>query len=230
MISDSKYTTNKSGVLTATNGPSQPSSKMAGMTSIPTGPPSQGSNNSVQSNGGLGLGPKLIPNQYQPIKSIMNYANSNMNMSNNYANMHHHQLNHHNHHNHHHHHHPMMNGNGMGNQVVSNNMNNNNNHYSNNNNNNSSINNNNSKNDVILGKKYSSKTLACSSSSSTNSSTSSTGSVNVKFSGFFKDKIDEREKYLTAKYPNHQMALIKKRLKVEFWIDEQLKNLFNINV
>ncbi len=80
------------------------------------------------------------------------------------------------------------------------------------------------------GKKYASKTLASSSSSSTNSSTSSTGSVNVKFSGFFKDKIDEREKYLTAKYPNHQMALIKKRLKVEFWIDEQVKNLFNINV
>ena len=29
---------------------------------------------------------------------------------------------------------------------------------------------------------------------------------NVKFSGQFKDKIDEREKYLTAKYPNHQMV------------------------
>ena len=66
--------------------------------------------------------------------------------------------------------------------------------------------------------------------SCSSSSTSSTGSVNVKFTGFFKDKIDEREKYLTAKYPNHQMALIKKRLKVEFWIDEQLKNLFNITV
>jgi len=33
---------------------------------------------------------------------------------------------------------------------------------------------------------------------------------------------------LTAKYPNHQMALIKKRLKVEFWIDEQLKYLYEI--
>lgn len=51
---------------------------------------------------------------------------------------------------------------------------------------------------------------------------------NVKFIGFFDKQIDEREKYLTAKYPNHQMALIKKRLKVEFWIDEQLKCLFNI--
>ena len=54
---------------------------------------------------------------------------------------------------------------------------------------------------------------------------------NVKFSGFVKpEKIDEREKYLTAKYPNHQMALIKKRLKVEFWIDDQLKNLYSINL
>lgn len=63
---------------------------------------------------------------------------------------------------------------------------------------------------------------------STDSTSSATG---VKFSGLiFKEKIDEREKYLTAKYPNHQMALIKKRLKVEFWIDEQLKILFNITV
>jgi hypothetical protein len=29
---------------------------------------------------------------------------------------------------------------------------------------------------------------------------------NVKFSGHCKEKIDEREKYLTAKYPNHQMV------------------------
>jgi 16S rRNA C1402 (ribose-2'-O) methylase RsmI len=66
--------------------------------------------------------------------------------------------------------------------------------------------------------------------SNSNANTNSHQVANVKFSGFFKDKIDEREKYLTAKYPNHQMALIKKRLKVEFWIDEQLKNLFDINV
>jgi hypothetical protein len=63
------------------------------------------------------------------------------------------------------------------------------------------------------------------------SNNSNHGNTNVKFIGFFENKnIDEREKYLTAKYPNHQMALIKKRLKVEFWIDEQLKNLFNIKV
>lgn len=62
-------------------------------------------------------------------------------------------------------------------------------------------------------------------------STASPCNTNVKFSGLiFKEKIDDREKYLTAKYPNHQMALIKKRLKVEFWIDEQLKYLFDISV
>jgi hypothetical protein len=81
--------------------------------------------------------------------------------------------------------------------------------------------------------------LSNSSSSSTGSSSSSSvgdhhhphhHNNGVKFIGFFENKIDEREKYLTAKYPNHQMALIKKRLKVEFWIDEQLKNLFSSKV
>jgi hypothetical protein len=53
----------------------------------------------------------------------------------------------------------------------------------------------------------------------------------VKFIDFHAtEKIDDREKYLTAKYPNHQMALIKKRLKVEFWIDDRLKYLYNIDV
>ena len=53
----------------------------------------------------------------------------------------------------------------------------------------------------------------------------------VKFDDFNStENLDEREKYLTAKYPNHQMALIKKRLKVEFWIDDRLKYLYNIDV
>lgn len=59
-------------------------------------------------------------------------------------------------------------------------------------------------------------------------SNGSSNNGNVKFTGLFTEKIDDREKYLTAKYPNHQMALIKKRLKVEFWIDESLKTLFQI--
>ena len=36
----------------------------------------------------------------------------------------------------------------------------------------------------------------------------------------------DREKYLTAKYGTHQMALIKKRLKVEMWMFDQLRNLY----
>jgi len=39
---------------------------------------------------------------------------------------------------------------------------------------------------------------------------------------------EERKKYLTAKYGNQQMKLIRKRLSVEFWIDEQLKRLYNV--
>ena len=34
-----------------------------------------------------------------------------------------------------------------------------------------------------------------------------------------------REKYLTAKYGAHQMALIRKRLKVEMWMFDQLQIL-----
>ena len=35
----------------------------------------------------------------------------------------------------------------------------------------------------------------------------------------------QREKYLTAKYGAHQMALIRKRLKVEMWMFDQLQKL-----
>eukprot|EP00092_Neocalanus_flemingeri_P023953 GFUD01025984.1.p1 GENE.GFUD01025984.1~~GFUD01025984.1.p1 ORF type:complete len:181 (+),score=47.95 GFUD01025984.1:144-686(+) len=36
----------------------------------------------------------------------------------------------------------------------------------------------------------------------------------------------KREKYLTAKYGAHQMALIRKRLKVEMWMFDQLQELY----
>ncbi|CAF0807484.1 unnamed protein product [Adineta ricciae] len=39
---------------------------------------------------------------------------------------------------------------------------------------------------------------------------------------------DDREKYLTAKYPQQQMQLIRKRLKIEFWLDDELRMLYNI--
>jgi hypothetical protein len=39
-----------------------------------------------------------------------------------------------------------------------------------------------------------------------------------------------REKYLTAKYGAHQMALIRKRLKVEMWMFDQLQELQDLEV
>ncbi|KAI2800652.1 hypothetical protein RDWZM_009034 [Blomia tropicalis] len=38
---------------------------------------------------------------------------------------------------------------------------------------------------------------------------------------------ERKRKYLTAKYGQHQMNLIKKRLKVEMWMYEQLQMLFD---
>lgn len=40
---------------------------------------------------------------------------------------------------------------------------------------------------------------------------------------------DRKKKYLTAKYGPHQMGLIKKRLRVEMWMYEQLQYLFATN-
>jgi protein phosphatase 1 regulatory subunit 14B len=37
---------------------------------------------------------------------------------------------------------------------------------------------------------------------------------------------NDRKKYLTAKYGQHQMALIKKRLNVELWLIEELQILY----
>ena len=37
----------------------------------------------------------------------------------------------------------------------------------------------------------------------------------------------KREKYLSAKYGDHQMALIRKRLKVEMWMFDQLQKLYS---
>jgi hypothetical protein len=67
----------------------------------------------------------------------------------------------------------------------------------------------------MLSSSYSQKTNSVAQTSNTNVLPKSSfhmitqhndNSGNVKFSGQFKDKIDEREKYLTAKYPNHQMV------------------------
>ena len=57
-----------------------------------------------------------------------------------------------------------------------------------------------------------------------NKSTPSTPNktVNFKISPVYEK---EREKFLTAKYGAHQMALIRKRLKVEMWMFDQLQEL-----
>jgi len=39
---------------------------------------------------------------------------------------------------------------------------------------------------------------------------------------------EERKKYLTARYGQHQMRLIRKRLAVEDWLDKELRKLYNV--
>ena len=38
------------------------------------------------------------------------------------------------------------------------------------------------------------------------------------------------ENFYRRKYPQQQMQLIRKRLKVEFWVDDQLRTLYDIRV
>jgi len=61
-------------------------------------------------------------------------------------------------------------------------------------------------------------------SSTGRKSTPSTPSKAVNFRDNSENE-KEREKYLTAKYGAHQMALIRKRLKVEMWMFDQLQEL-----
>ena len=41
---------------------------------------------------------------------------------------------------------------------------------------------------------------------------------------------EKRQKYLTARYGQHQMMLIRKRLAVEDWLYEKLRDLYNCEV
>jgi len=73
--------------------------------------------------------------------------------------------------------------------------------------------------------------IGASSSSSVSTAKASTPLHNsVRFNDLTSTppKFNEREKYLTAKYPQQQMQLIRKRLKVEFWVDDQLRSLYDI--
>ena len=54
--------------------------------------------------------------------------------------------------------------------------------------------------------------------------------LHVNFSNERDDMSDRKKKYLTAKYGQHQMNLIKKRLRVEMWMYEQLQALYNVSV
>jgi len=63
---------------------------------------------------------------------------------------------------------------------------------------------------------------------SRHSSSNSPGTPNrhVNFGGGDSAEEKKREKFLTAKYGAHQMALIRKRLRVEMWMYERLQELY----
>lgn len=56
-------------------------------------------------------------------------------------------------------------------------------------------------------------------------SKSPTTNQHVAFCNYIDEPEEKRKKYLTAKYGQHQMALIKKRLQVEMWLYEKLQDL-----
>ena len=53
-----------------------------------------------------------------------------------------------------------------------------------------------------------------------------TPNKHVNFNGGQTTEEKKREKFLTAKYGAHQMALIRKRLRVEMWMYERLQELY----
>ena len=63
-------------------------------------------------------------------------------------------------------------------------------------------------------------------SSSNHRQTPSTPNRHVNFGGGNGPEEKKREKFLTAKYGAHQMALIRKRLRVEMWMYERLTELY----
>ena len=53
-----------------------------------------------------------------------------------------------------------------------------------------------------------------------------TPNKHVNFGGSNGCEEKKREKFLTAKYGAHQMALIRKRLRVEMWMYERLQEIY----
>lgn len=68
----------------------------------------------------------------------------------------------------------------------------------------------------------------------TNSPRSSDGQTSPRNVSFGNTKREEekekRQKYLTARYGQHQMMLIRKRLAVEDWLYEKLRDMYNCEV
>ena len=58
------------------------------------------------------------------------------------------------------------------------------------------------------------------------SATPGTPNKHVNFGGSGASEEKKREKFLTAKYGAHQMALIRKRLRVEMWMYERLQEIY----
>lgn len=52
----------------------------------------------------------------------------------------------------------------------------------------------------------------------------------VGFNNLRDEQTEKKKKYLTAKYGQHQMMLIRKRLSVEMWIFDQLRRLYDSDV
>jgi len=63
-------------------------------------------------------------------------------------------------------------------------------------------------------------------SNSNHRQTPATPNRHVNFGGGNGTEEKKREKFLTAKYGAHQMALIRKRLRVEMWMYERLTELY----
>lgn len=72
----------------------------------------------------------------------------------------------------------------------------------------------------------SSSSKISSSVSSNHRQTPPTPNKHVNFGGGNGEGEKKREKFLTAKYGAHQMALIRKRLRVEMWMYERLQELY----
>uniref|UniRef100_A0A914WZK8 Protein phosphatase 1 regulatory subunit 14C n=2 Tax=Plectus sambesii TaxID=2011161 RepID=A0A914WZK8_9BILA len=64
---------------------------------------------------------------------------------------------------------------------------------------------------------------------SSSSSSSMNASKQARFGGDKEEKKEQRSRVLTMKYGKQQMMLIRKRIRVETWLEEQIEELFDGN-